>query len=468
MGVNPHTPLYAAKTKILAQVKQFLAAPMPKQEISTVAISLQENLNLWELLPFIDAQQKVFFGEREGHKQYLGIHFLRTFGGAFALEQVRPLLTQNSQLVVLGGQRFHPNQPPAPEWSDLGAHHYVLPQFLFVIENNQTQLRINVTSDAFLRKSEGMRLLMAIEALFSFKGHAQSQLKFTEKSEIPNFTQWSQLVAKAKQSFSNDELDKVVLARKCILKSPVGLRPDAILAQLKVASNEHFIFHLQWRADRAFTSLTPERLFQLQGQRLITDSLAATRPRGKDAAKDAALAHELLTSPKELEEHRHVTRGILSTMESLGIKNAAVTGNAESVMKLTHVQHLHTRLGGDLARATPLRELLDAFHPTAAVGGAPKMLAREWLEENECYDRGFYAAPLGVVQHKRADFCVAIRSALVFGRELHIYAGAGIVAQSDANAEWIETTNKMKNFPFQVAASEAAAQENEYEQPPLM
>lgn len=466
MTASPLNPLYAAKITVLTRLKDFLYAHSPKQDIATFECELTE-LNLWRLLPYIDANQKVFFGTREGQQQFLGIRFLKTFSGAFATTQAQSLLEQNHDLCVFGGQRFHTETNKAPEWDDLDTHFYVLPQFLFVRDADIYKLKINIPSGTFNNKSSMMKLLLDTEALFAFKGHARGDLNFTTMELVPNFDLWANQIAAAKKAFAANELEKVVLSRKKVLSSQQSLKPDHLLETLNTRPGEHFIFHVQWRQDRSFTSLTPERLFSLNGDRLESDALAGTRPRGQTSEQDQILANELKTDQKELEEHRHVSRGVLATMQKLGASNACIKGEAESIMRLTHVQHLYTPMHGDLDQPQSINDLIRAFHPTAAVGGAPKYDACDWLIDNESYDRGYYAAPLGMIHATGADFCVGIRSALIHGKDLHIYAGAGIVAASDTEAEWQETFNKMKNFPFDVADNTDRT-EVEHDSHPLM
>lgn len=449
MSLSPHTPLYSAKASILAKVKECLYGQTPKHEITTLRFQL-ENIELWSLIGHLNHAQKVFFANREGKAQYLGVKFLRIFNSAFAIENARYLLEENSDLVILGGQRFHTNKVPAPEWSDLGSHYYVIPQFLFQTINGKTELLINIPIETYSRANLSMALLLDLEHLFAFKGHHRSNLDFMTCDEIPERAQWDQQVDLAKLAFANKDLEKVVLSRKKVLTSGSNLKPDDILNELTTRKGEHFIFHLQWRSDRAFTSITPERLFKLEAGELISDAIAGTRPRGIDGDSDQTLERELHSSPKELSEHRFVTTAVKTTMHKLGAASIEIDGAPEQIMKLTHVQHLHTRLKATLNQVKRTSEIIDAFHPTPAVGGTPKIDASEWLAESEKYDRGFYAAPLGVITANHADFCVGIRSALTFGRELHIYAGAGIIAASSAEQEWIETANKMKNFPFAV------------------
>jgi menaquinone-specific isochorismate synthase len=110
------------------------------------------------------------------------------------------------------------------------------------------------------------------------------------------------------------------------------------------------------------------------------------------------------------------------------------------------VQHLYNRFSGTLKPQVTDRDLLQALHPTPAMGGFPREKALAFLEKRECFDRGWYAAPLGWISPDRADFVVGIRSALVLGNDLHVFAGGGIVQGSIPQQEWEELEHKISPF----------------------
>mgnify|MGYP003671824156 CR=1 FL=1 len=445
MDQSPYTPLHNLKGSILGKLKTYLATTQATKNIHTLSITF-EAINLVQLLPFIDHSQKILFCDREGSKQYLGIKFLRSFTSSFSISQAKQLIKENPKLIALGGQRFHQNTKPAPEWVEIGNQFYTISQFTFSTNFKETTLHINIDNEYFENATLASKLILDLDSLLSFKGHSQKSSQLTLEEEIPNKTQWFDQVNKAKAAFDNGSLEKVVLSRKSIFKSPSALKPDDLFESMKLKVGENFIFHMQWRRDRSFTSMTPERLFKLEDSQIFSDAIAGTRPRGKDRDTDESLANELKSSTKELNEHRFVSKSVLATLKSLGCLNAKIDGDPEQVLKLKHVQHLYTKLSGHIPGLKNISDLIEAFHPTPAVGGTPKQAALDWLVENESYDRGLYASPVGVITANGADFCVAIRSALVFENKLHVFAGAGIVAESDANQEWDETTSKMKNF----------------------
>ena len=118
----------------------------------------------------------------------------------------------------------------------------------------------------------------------------------------------------------------------------------------------------------------------------------------------------------------------------------------KSVLKLEQVQHLYNKIEAVLKEDVTDTDLLTALHPTPAVGGLPREAALEKLAALEPFDRGWYAAPVGFLGRDRAEFAVAIRSALVRENRVNLYAGAGIVEGSVAENEWQELENKISGF----------------------
>jgi menaquinone-specific isochorismate synthase len=116
------------------------------------------------------------------------------------------------------------------------------------------------------------------------------------------------------------------------------------------------------------------------------------------------------------------------------------------VLKLAFVQHLHREYQGSLKPEVSDREILETLHPTPAVAGYPRLNSIKYIYELEGFDRGWYAGPIGWIGKETSQFAVAIRSALLKGKHLTVFAGAGIVAGSDSEKEWQEIENKILNF----------------------
>jgi len=151
-----------------------------------------------------------------------------------------------------------------------------------------------------------------------------------------------------------------------------------------------------------------------------------------------------MNSDKERREHDVVVRTLAHQLEERC--RHLVIEESPSLLQLRNIQHLRTRVEGLLKEDQNDASLLEALHPTPAVGGSPRDRALAWIAREEPFDRGIFAAPVGWVSYDAAEFCVGIRSGLVQGNELVLYNGSGIVRGSNPDDEWDELENKMENF----------------------
>jgi menaquinone-specific isochorismate synthase len=141
-------------------------------------------------------------------------------------------------------------------------------------------------------------------------------------------------------------------------------------------------------------------------------------------------------------ENKLVLEDILEQLDR--VSTASGMEPAPAVLRLRTVQHLKHRIEALLKPGVTDMDLLNCLHPTPAVGGAPRQSALEFIRRQETFVRGWYAGALGYVSAHRSEFAVAIRSALIDERGLHLFAGAGIVRGSDPVEEWQELENKIR------------------------
>jgi isochorismate synthase len=213
-----------------------------------------------------------------------------------------------------------------------------------------------------------------------------------------------------------------------------------VLERLSWQSPGSFLFAHHNRVG-TFLGASPERLFRVEERRIQTDSLAGTRALGRTTEETERLSGELLRSEKDRAEQDVVTRFLTDALLSYC---EHVSADAEpSVIRTSALQHLHSRVSGDLRTGASLDDLLSALHPTPAVCGLPREAARSLIQNLEYTPRGLYAGAVGYVDIKSAEFAVAIRSALVRENRVHLFAGAGIVDGSDPASEWLETAHKL-------------------------
>jgi len=234
-----------------------------------------------------------------------------------------------------------------------------------------------------------------------------------------------------------------------------------------------YLFLLELSPGLAFIGCTPETLFRLRSSAsgdddvLHTEAIAGTRRRGTTVEEDARLAAELEASLKDRSELDAVSLFLEEALGDAGLRCSELRRSDAALLQLRHVQHMKVTFAARLARpaaAVPYRladgsagsategglcrtaAVLPLLHPTPAVCGTPREAARATLARLEPFDRGYYAGPLGHISSEGCEFCVGIRSALVCGDSVSLYAGAGLVAGSVARHELDETQAKMKDF----------------------
>jgi len=249
--------------------------------------------------------------------------------------------------------------------------------------------------------------------------------------------QWMSAVAEAVARIEDGQLEKVVLARDLLATAsePVDVRWP--LAQLASSYPMCWTFHV----DGLFGA-TPELLVRRERGLVTSRVLAGTIRRTGDETRDAELAGALSRSSKDLEEHEYAVRSVADALEphcsSMNVPEAPF------VLHLPNVMHLATDVTGVVHDGITSLELAAALHPSAAVGGTPRDRAVTLIAELEQMSRDRYAAPVGWMDASGdGEWGIALRSALVSGPTVRLFAGCGVVGSSDPAAELAESQAKL-------------------------
>ncbi|MDP2774664.1 MAG: isochorismate synthase [Nocardioides sp.] len=253
-----------------------------------------------------------------------------------------------------------------------------------------------------------------------------------------NGEQWMTVVADAVARISAGDLEKVVLARDLVATAAAPIDVRWPLLRLAESYPMCWTFHV----DGLFGA-TPEMLVRRERGLVTSRVLAGTIRRTGDDERDLALAATLARSSKDLEEHEYAVRSVADALEphcsSMNVPEAPF------VLHLPNVMHLATDVNGvvhDAATVSSL-QLAAALHPSAAVGGTPTPVATQLICDIEGMPRGRYAGPVGWMDAKGdGEWGIALRSASVEGDSVRLYAGCGIVADSDPEAELAESQAK--------------------------
>jgi len=217
-----------------------------------------------------------------------------------------------------------------------------------------------------------------------------------------------------------------------------------LVRRLKKNNPKTIIFGIQSDESSFFVGATPEYLYQRKNDEIQSQAIAGTRKRDRNIARDSELEKELLCSEKELNEHKFVLNYFKNSFNKLC--SDFICAKTPSVLKYSTLQHLFCELKGILKSNINDYDILNELHPSPAVGGTPKLAALKLINDNEQFERGLYSAPIGWFGVDAAKFAVGIRSALVKDNLLSIYAGAGIVKESNSDYEWQEIEDKLENF----------------------
>lgn len=263
----------------------------------------------------------------------------------------------------------------------------------------------------------------------------------SRKREFGEQMEYKRWVEEARRLIETSCVEKIVLAR-CLQLQVADFPLFGVLSRLRENFKECYTFSLGLGSGRYFLGASPERLLQVENQSLKTVAIAGTAGRGASLSTDAQLSSGLLKSSKDANEHSFVIESIRKRLSKLGISINAQ--KKPGLLQLSNVQHLQTLIEAELGDAD-LLDVLEQLHPTAAVGGIPKEEAIQAIASIENWDRGFYAGPIGWLNCEGdGEFVVGIRSLLVEKDHLSVYAGAGIVKESDPDKEFEETEMKFR------------------------
>lgn len=345
-----------------------------------------------------------------------------------------------------GGGSFAPGAETSSVWNGFLDHHFVLPRLLYRsnLQTNRASLTLFATRAELERTTKREELAQCLYQTAHPHNDPQSggnvtKFKVLSAQHNPNRDSWNQLVQEAARLLSTGKLEKVVLARELILTS-IGI-PDvtSVLQQLLGRKDGSVCFACR-SGGATFLGATPERLVSRQGSHIYTEALA-----GSAAADDPAAIDSLLNGEKNRREHSIVVNEIVSRLLALGANTSVPV--APELRQFGPVVHLRTSIEATRLDSPHVLVIGDHLHPTPAVAGIPTESALEFIRRNEPFQRGRYAGPVGWFDcNGDGELVVALRSGLIRGCEVHLFAGAGLVIGSEPSSEWCETELKFRSF----------------------
>ena len=310
--------------------------------------------------------------------------------------------------------------------------------------------------NAYERAQERLQILAARLR----DSQAQAQLHpnprtVNESDFVSGFTQegFENAVRRAKEYITNGDIMQVVLSQR--LSIPFTAAPLNLYRALRCLNPSPYMFYLDL-GDFHIVGSSPEILVRLEEDTVTVRPIAGTRRRGTTPEHDLELEEELLADPKEIAEHLMlIDLGRNDTGRVAEIGSVQLTDKM-IVERYSHVMHIVSNVTGTLKKGKNAFDVLAATFPAGTVSGAPKIRAMEIIDELEPVKRGIYSGAVGYIGWTgNLDTAIAIRTAVIKDKKLHIQAGAGIVYDSVPRSEWEETMNKARAVFRAVAMAEA-------------
>jgi len=340
-----------------------------------------------------------------------------------------------------------PNRPP----DDLGLPTCYLVFADAVVVFDHVKHTIKIVANALVDGDGGAAYRQAVERVESLYARLRAPLLLPELAGRVDYLQQTEMpvgdfvaaVERAKEYVRAGDIFQVVLSRRFSLEVP-GVDGLDVYRALRTVNPSPYMFFLDFDGVQIAGS-SPELLVRLEGDLVETRPLAGTRPRGRDEAEDRRLEADLLADEKERAEHIMLVDLGRNDLGRVCRYGTVEVSELMATERFSHVMHIVSDVRGRLQPGRDAIDVLRACFPAGTVAGAPKVRAMEIIDELEPVARGPYAGAVGYVGFSgNMDTCITIRTIVMAGGRAYLQAGAGIVADSVPEREYVETVNKAK------------------------
>lgn len=346
---------------------------------------------------------------------------------------------------------FDENDQMTGPWKAVPNSLLLVPELLLEFKEGAYSLSFTCESD-YLSKNKWFRnrwlklaekLLLAINSKQPGTTTTPNLFRIQDNKTREN---WYRQVEMARAAISRGEMDKVVPARQVQVKSSGTMDIDAVFQNL-IRNHASSLVVGMSLGDKTLAAATPETLLKLDNGTLSCDALGGTEKREAEYRIDNLLAHKLLQDTKSRHEHRLIVEHLSSVIGQFS-RHLSIA-DTPSVMPLGQLQHLWTPIKAQCRPGISIFDIATQLHPTPAVAGSPVPAAKGWINQHEDFQRGWYSGSVGWLQKNgNGELAVLLRCALISGNSADLYAGAGIVKDSDPLKEWNETELKLKTMLY--------------------
>ena len=348
--------------------------------------------------------------------------------------------------VAVGGFAFRPDRDPGPPWAGFPAVLLRVPALtLFRARGRTLAMAATLAAPGEATADVDARLDDA-DALLDLEttGYRGPRARKLVNTATRTAADWMRAVLAAAGALAEGRAEKVVLAREMLARGDGVVTAGGVLRALRSAYPACFTYLVPGADGTALVGASPELLLRRSGGVATLQPMAGSAARGHDGGEDDRLADELLASTKNRSEHSVVVRDIVAALTAAGATVAAA--EAPEVVRFTNIQHLATTITARLpVPPPPALALCGVIHPTPAVGGHPRAAALELIDQLEAMDRGWYAGAVGWTDAAGdGEFAVALRCRLLWEDGARLFAGVGIMPDSDPAVELTETDLKLR------------------------
>ena len=280
---------------------------------------------------------------------------------------------------------------------------------------------------------------------FNYSPKNKVKIKKTKKINVKSNIskgRFKKMVINAKKYIKKGDIFQVVLSQR--FETALTKDPLEIYKKLRMSNPSPFMFFFNFE-DFQIIGSSPEILVRLRKDKITIRPIAGTRPRGLNVKKDRFYKNQLLSDKKELSEHLMLLDLGRNDVGKVSKTNSVKVTEQFKIEKYSHVMHIVSNVEGKFEKKQSLLNTMLGGFPAGTVTGAPKIRAMEIIDELEKSKRKMYAGAIGYFSANRNfDTCIALRTALIKNNKFYIQSGAGIVADSIPEKEYLETVNKAK------------------------
>ena len=314
---------------------------------------------------------------------------------------------------------------------------------IYFIINCYSDEKIKNYSEFYYKQIQKIKFLKNLT--FNYGSRAKEKKIINKKIKVKSNIskdRFKKIVADAKDYIKKGDIFQVVLSQR--FQSNITKTPLEIYKKLRTTNPSPFMFFFNFH-DFQIIGSSPEILVRLRKNKITIRPIAGTRPRGSNSKMDSFYKNQLLKDKKELAEHLMLLDLGRNDVGKVAKINSVKVTEKFKIEKYSHVMHIVSNVEGEFNKNHSLLDTMLAGFPAGTVTGAPKIRAMEIIDELEKSKRKMYAGAIGYFSpNKNFDTCIALRTALIKKNKFYIQSGAGIVADSVPEKEYLETVNKAK------------------------